>query len=32
MNQPQPGMDFQSPGTQGFAPVMPLLEIRFRGL
>ena len=32
MNQPPPGMDFQSPGTQGFAPVMPLLEIRFRGL
>ncbi|HTV01600.1 MAG TPA: hypothetical protein VMF13_13715 [Luteitalea sp.] len=32
MNQPQPGMDFTSPGTQGFAPVMPLLEIRFRGL
>ena len=32
MNQPQPGFDFNSPGTQGFAPVMPLLEIRFRGL
>jgi hypothetical protein len=32
MNQPAPGMDVQSPGTQGFAPVMPLLEIRFRGL
>jgi hypothetical protein len=33
MNQPPPGFDFNSsPGTQGFAPVMPLLEIRFRGL
>ncbi len=32
MNQPQPGFDFNSPGSQGFAPVMPLLEIRFRGL
>ena len=32
MNQPPPGFDLQSPGTQGFAPVMPLLEIRFRGL
>ena len=32
MNQPSPGFDFSSPATQGFAPVMPLLEIRFRGL
>jgi hypothetical protein len=32
MNQPPPGFDMNSPGTQGFAPVMPLLEIRFRGL
>jgi len=32
MNQPQPGFDFDSPGRQNFAPVMPLLEIRFRGL
>jgi hypothetical protein len=32
MNQPMPGFDLSSPGTQGFAPVMPLLEIRFRGL
>jgi hypothetical protein len=32
MNQPPPGLDFSSPATQGFAPVMPLLEIRFRGL
>jgi hypothetical protein len=32
MNQPPPGFDLQPPGTQGFAPVMPLLEIRFRGL
>lgn len=32
MNQPMPGFDQPSPGTQGFAPVMPLLEIRFRGL
>jgi hypothetical protein len=32
MNQPPPGFDLQSPGTTGFAPVMPLLEIRFRGL
>jgi hypothetical protein len=31
MNQPPPGLS-NSPGTQGFAPVMPLLEIRFRGL
>ncbi len=32
MNQPSPGMDFSTPGQQQFAPVMPLLEIRFRGL
>jgi hypothetical protein len=32
MNQPPPGFELNSPGTQGFAPVMPLLEIRFRGL
>jgi len=32
MNQPAPGFELPSPGTQGFAPVMPLLEIRFRGL
>jgi hypothetical protein len=32
MNQPPPGFDLQSPGTKDFAPVMPLLEIRFRGL
>ena len=32
MNQPPPGLEMPSPGTQGFAPVMPLLEIRFRGL
>jgi hypothetical protein len=29
MNQPAPGFDFSSPGTSGFAPVMPLLEFRF---
>jgi len=32
MNQPMPGVPANSPGTQGFVPVMPLLEIRFRGL
>jgi len=32
MNQPARGFDIPSPGSQGFAPVMPLLEIRFRGL
>ncbi len=32
MNQPMPGFDLNSSGTQDFAPVMPLLEIRFRGL
>lgn len=32
MNQPAPGMDFSTPASQQFAPVMPLLEIRFRGL
>lgn len=32
MNQPPPGVDFETPGSSGFAPVMPLLEIRFRGL
>jgi hypothetical protein len=29
MNQPSPGFDFNTPGSQGFAPVMPLLEFRF---
>jgi hypothetical protein len=32
MNQPQPGFDFSTPASQQFMPVMPLLEIRFRGL
>lgn len=32
MNQPAPGMDFSTPGNERMAPVMPLLEIRFRGL
>jgi hypothetical protein len=32
MNQPQPGMDLSTPASQQFMPVMPLLEIRFRGL
>jgi len=29
MNQPSPGFDFTTPGTSGFAPVMPILEFRF---
>jgi hypothetical protein len=32
MTQPQPGFDFSTPASQQFMPVMPLLEIRFRGL
>jgi len=34
MNKPQPGFDWNSPGPGGtqMAPVMPLLQLRFRGL
>ncbi len=32
MSQPPRGMDFSTPQSERFAPVVPLLEVRFRGL
>jgi len=32
MNQPGPGFDFTTPGVERPAPVMPLLQVRFKGL